>query len=71
MFLCETHLNIIVMSEMRYDCSSETSKDFYFESIKKHFCTGCLRHFCNNFTFSCPSVDFRLIDFCVNSVNGL
>ena len=45
MFLCEAYLNIIVMSEMRYYCNSETQKDFYFDSIKKRFCAGCIRHF--------------------------
>lgn len=45
MFLCEEYLNIIVMSEMRYYCNSETQKDFYFDSIKKRFCVGCIRHF--------------------------
>ena len=51
MFLCKTHLNIIALSEMRYYCTSQTSKDFYFDSIKKRFCVQCIRHFCHKFTF--------------------
>lgn len=65
MFISQVHLNIIVMSEVRYNCSSNTAKDFYFSSVNKRFWTGCVRHFCQKFTFLFLSVDFHLIDFCV------
>ena len=65
MFVCQKHLNIIVMSEMRYNCTSNTAKYFYFVSVNKRFCTGCIKQFCQKFTFLFPSVDFSLIDFCV------
>ena len=66
-FLCETHLDMIVIPEMDYDCTPCKVKDFYFISVDKRFCTGCVRHFCQKFTFLFPFVDFSLIDFCVNS----
>ena len=53
------------MSEMRYGCTSQTHKDFYFDSVKKRFCVGCIRHFCQKFTFLFPHSDTSLVDFCV------
>ena len=40
MFVYQTYLNIIVMSEMKYDCSSSTTNNFYFVAVNKRFCTG-------------------------------
>ena len=65
MFVCQTHLNIIVMSEMKHNCTSCTTNDFYFVVVNKRFCTGCIRHFCQKYTFLFPSVDFSLVGFCV------
>ena len=71
MFLCETHLNIIAMSEMKYDCTSCTAKDFYFISVDKRFCTGCMRNFDKSLPFYFLFVEFRLIEFCVNSSSSV
>lgn len=65
MFFCEAHLNIIVLSEMRYDSTSETENNVYFDSVKKRFCVGCVRHFCQKFTYLFAHVDFSLVSFCV------
>ena len=53
------------MSEMKYDCSSCTTNNFYFVAVKNFFCMGCIRYFCQKYTFLFPSVAFRLVDFCV------
>ena len=49
------------MSEMKYDCTSCTAKDFYFISVDKRFCTGCMR----NFDKSLPS---QVIAFWISPV---
>ena len=51
MFLCKAHLNITVMSEMRYGCTSQTHKDFYFDSVKKRFFVAALDIFVRNLLF--------------------
>ena len=53
------------MPEMKYNCTSCTTNDFYFVVVNKRFCTGCIRHFCQKYTFLFPSVDFSLVGFCV------
>lgn len=46
MILYYAHMNIDAMSEMKYDCTSLTKKDLYFEATRKRFSTVCIRHFC-------------------------
>ena len=65
MFICEIHLNII-MSEIKYDCTSCKANDFYFVSIGKRVCMGCIRHSYQKLTFVFPSVDFSLVDSCAH-----
>ena len=59
------------MSEMKYDCTSCTAKDFYFISVDKRFCTGCMRNFDKSLPFYFLFVEFRLIEFCVNSISSV
>lgn len=63
MFFCYVHLNIVVMSKMRYDCTSLDEKDPYFDSLQKRFCVGCIGHFCQKFCSLLPFFDFDFFDF--------
>ena len=63
LFLCYKHLNIVVMSKMRYSYTSLDEKDL----VQKCFCVGCIRHFCQNFCSLFPFADFDFVDFSVNS----
>ena len=44
MIVYYVHLNIIPMSEMKYNYTSITEKVLYFEATQKRFCIGCIRH---------------------------
>ena len=65
MFVCQANLNIIMISEMKYDCNSCTANDFYFVIVNKRLCKGCIRNFYQKYAFLFPSFDFSLVDFCV------
>lgn len=65
MFVYQTHLNLIIMSETKYDCTSCTANGFYFVAVNQRVCTGCIRHFWLKYTFLFPPGDFSLVDFCV------
>ena len=46
--LCRVHFTITMMSEMNYDCTSQTEKDYYFECLQNRFCVSCVRHYCKS-----------------------
>ena len=58
--VCYTHLNIIALSEMKYNCTSCTEKELYFEATQKRFCPGFLRHLCEMYSLVFPFVDFTV-----------
>ena len=67
MFFCYVHLNNVVMSKMRYDCTSLDEKDFYFDSLQKRFSSDVSDIFAKNFVLYFLLLILIFIDFSVNS----
>ena len=44
--MCQGHIIITTLSEGNYDCTSQSEKDFLFESLQKHYFKSCVRHYC-------------------------
>ena len=63
MFFCYACLNIVTMSEARYDWTSSSEKDSRFESLQKRFFIGCIRHFCQKFCLLFHYFQFVYFDF--------
>ena len=46
--LCQALFIITMMSEMNYECTFQTEKDYYFDCLQNRFCVSCVRHYCKN-----------------------
>ena len=48
MTICVEHLKVAVIASFKYSCTSTQKTNFNFDLLKKQkrFCTGCVRHYC-------------------------
>ena len=59
MLTCQAHLILTLLSEMKYECTSQSDNDLLVISLQKCYCKSCIRHYCENV---CKIYPFKVFD---------
>ena len=47
LLLCDNHMELVILVEAHYDCTSEEEDDLIFDELTKSYCKNCIRHYLN------------------------
>ena len=47
MLLCQAHLILTLLSETKYECTSQSESNFLVLALQKCYGKSCIRHYCD------------------------
>ena len=66
--MCDAHLNQLIWSVLKFDCTSNNDTDFIFPFLQKRLCKSCLLHYLRIHYTMYPFVIFQKYSFLITSI---